>query len=110
MPLKPDPIGRWSRCMPHFWALRGNGLCTVPSATRPDHVPGAADRVKKRRVKSLVDLCPQARNMDVDDVGLRIEMILPNALEEHRSCHNLPRVPQEIFVQAEFAGLQFDRR
>ena len=41
-------------------------------------------------------------HVDINDVGLRIEMIVPDPLEQHCSCHNLSLVAHEIFKQAKF--------
>jgi len=46
--------------------------------------------------------------MDVDDVRLRVEVILPDILEEHRARHDLSGVPHEVFQQQELARLQVD--
>jgi hypothetical protein len=42
----------------------------------------------------------------VDHVGLRIEMIIPNVLQQHGAGHDLAGMPHQIFEQAEFARLQ----
>src|SRR3954454_5576668 len=71
-----------------------------------DHVPGAANGVQQRTLKTFVDLGAQPRNVHVDDVGLRIEMIIPHVLQQHRSRHNLPSMLHEIFQQPKLARLQ----
>src|SRR5581483_11510314 len=43
-----------------------------------DHVAGAADGMEQRPIEALVDLGTQPRNMHVDHVGLRIEVIVPD--------------------------------
>lgn len=44
--------------------------------------------------------------MHVDHVGLRIEMIVPDVLEQHGARHHLAGVLHQVFEQAEFARLQ----
>ena len=44
--------------------------------------------------------------MHVDDVGLRIEMIVPDVLQQHGAGDDLAGMPHQIFEQAEFARLQ----
>ena len=44
--------------------------------------------------------------MHVDDVGLRIEMIIPDVFEQHGARHHLARMLHQIFEQTEFARLQ----
>jgi hypothetical protein len=58
-----------------------------------------------RLVVPFIDLRTQPRNMHLDHVGLRIEMIIPNMLKQHGPCHRLARVLHEIFEQAELSRL-----
>ena len=44
--------------------------------------------------------------MHVHDVGLRIEVIVPDVLQQHRACDDLPGMPHQIFQQLELLGLQ----
>ena len=46
------------------------------------------------------------RNVHVDHVGLRIEVIVPHVLQQHRAGHDLAGMPHQIFEQAELARLQ----
>src|ERR1700688_1730256 len=78
---------------------------SLPSAVT-DHISRASDGVQKRRLEIPVDLGAQARDMHVDHVGLRIEMIVPDMFEQHRAGDNLAGVLHQIFEQAEFARLQ----
>src|SRR5262249_49964910 len=71
-----------------------------------DHVSGAANCVQQRHSEALVDLRTQTRDMDVDDVGLRIEMIIPDILKKHGARHDLPRMPHQILEQTKLARLQ----
>src|SRR3546814_16382853 len=47
--------------------------------------------------------------MLVDDVGLRIEMIVPDMFEQHRPRHHPPFVAREIGEDAKFARGEVDR-
>src|SRR5579862_4834675 len=71
-----------------------------------DHITGTAHSMQKRLRKAPVDLGAQPRDVDVDDVGLRIKMVIPNILQQHGAGHDLPRVTHQIFEQAEFTRLQ----
>ena len=59
-------------------------------------------------VEALVDLGAQAGDVHVDHVGLRIEVIFPDAFEQHGAGDDLPGVAHQIFEQAELARLQVD--
>src|SRR4029078_4962445 len=74
-----------------------------------DGVAGASDRVQEGIAEILVDLGPEAGNMDVDDIRLRVEMIVPYVLEQHGARYHLARVLHQIFEEEELAGLQHNR-
>src|SRR5919202_2658153 len=73
-----------------------------------DHVSGAADRVQERPVEALVNLGPQTRDVHVNDVGLRIEVIVPDIFEQNRARDDMARMAHQIFEEAEFAQMQRD--
>src|ERR1700685_1453531 len=80
---------------------------SLPSAVT-NHITGAADGAEQRRVEIAIDLRPQARHVDIDHIGLRIEMIVPNVFEQHGAGDHLAGVLHQIFEQPEFARLQDD--
>src|SRR6478672_6467838 len=49
----------------------------------PDHVAGAAHGVQQRPLEAFVDLGAQPRDVDVDNIGLRVEVVVPHVLEQH---------------------------
>src|SRR5664280_497311 len=69
------------------------------------HVSSAAHGMQQRRVEISVDFGPQPRHVDVDNVGLRIEVIVPDVLEQHSAGHHLAGVLHQIFEQAKLARL-----
>ena len=46
--------------------------------------------------------------MHVDDVGLRIEMMVPDLLEQHGARHDMSGVPHEVFEQPKLARQDLD--
>src|SRR3954464_8248024 len=70
-----------------------------------DHVAGAADGVEKWIGVAPVDLAAQPGHVDVDHVGLRIEVIVPRIFEQHRAGHHLAGILHQILEQAELARL-----
>ena len=44
--------------------------------------------------------------MNVNDIGLRIEMIIPHVFKQHCPRDDLARMFHQIFEQAEFPRLQ----
>src|SRR5260370_7633544 len=73
-----------------------------------DHIPCAANRMQQSLGETLIDLRAQPRDVHVDDVGLRVEMIIPHVLEQHGASDDLTRVLHEILEQAELPRLQDD--
>src|SRR3546814_7865853 len=65
--------------------------------------------MEQRPAEAAVDLLPQTADMLVDDVGLRIEMIVPDMFEQHRARHHPPFVAREIGEDAKFARGEVDR-
>ena len=47
--------------------------------------------------------------MHVDHVGLRVEVIVPDAFQQHGARHHLAGMAHQVFEQPEFARLQVDR-
>src|SRR4051812_37902777 len=79
-----------------------------PTESVGEHVTGTANGMQERLLEPVVELAPQAADVDVDDVGARIEMIVPDLLEKHGTGHHPPFVAGEIFEQEIFARFQFD--
>src|SRR5882672_6225849 len=62
-----------------------------------DHISCAPYGVQQGLGKSLVDLRAQPRNVHIDDIGLRIEVVVPDIFQEHRARHHLAGMLHEIF-------------
>src|SRR6516164_5456898 len=87
-----------------------NPLCSdriaCSASAIANHVASAAHRVEERLREALVDFRSQSRNVHVDDICLRIEMIIPDIFQQHRAGDDLAGMPHEIFEQAKLPGLQ----
>src|SRR5579875_1384378 len=75
---------------------------------RTEAVSGAADGVDQGALELPVDLAPQPPDMHIDDIGARIEMIIPHALEQHGARDDAAGVAHQIFEEAELARLERD--
>ena len=62
----------------------------------------------QRHIKILVNFGPQSADMNINNIGLGIKMIIPDVLEQHRSGNNLPLVAHQEFEKFEIAWLQRD--
>src|SRR6185312_4049395 len=81
---------------------------SVLTSAVTDHVSGAAHGVDKGGVEIAIDLGAQSRHMHVDDVGLRVEVIVPDVFQQHGAGDDLAGVLHEIFEQPVLARLQHD--
>src|SRR5215470_1729731 len=89
---------------------RARRNATLPSSLLIDaqHVADAAHRMQQRRRELLVDLLPQSTDLHVDGIRLRIEVIVPDRLEQHGARDHLPLMANEILEQSKLARLQRD--
>src|SRR5579864_2531488 len=55
-----------------------------------------------------VDFTANAPDIDIDDVGRRIEMNVPDALQQHCARHHLALVADQVFEHLKFPRQQFD--
>src|SRR5580692_129538 len=78
------------------------------SSIRIQHEARAAYIHDQRGRTLCVDLFPQIADVDIDDVGLEREMILPDLLQQHGPRDDPSGMAQEILQQAKFARQQID--
>ena len=64
--------------------------------------------MEKLRFKILVDLIPEMRDMDIDDIRRGIEVDIPDLFGDHGPGDDLSRVPHEEFKQGIFFRREFD--
>src|SRR5208282_2486085 len=55
-----------------------------------------------------IDLAAHAADVDVDDIGHRIEMQIPHMLQKHRPGHDTALVAYEIFEHLKLSRQQVD--
>src|SRR5690349_9348129 len=67
-------------------------------------VPDAAYGVDQRIGLLVIDLAAQPPDIDVDDVGRRVEMQVPDVLQQHGAGDHAALVADEIFQQLELLG------
>src|SRR5271156_5541536 len=74
-----------------------------------EDITGASHGVDQLRQPTLFEFSPQPPDMDVDHIGLRVIMIAPNLLEQHRSGDHSPRGSHEVLKKPVLARQQLDR-
>src|SRR5260370_24941218 len=65
-------------------------------------VPDTTHRMDQRIGLLTVDLAAHTPDIDIDNIRRRIEMKIPDVLQQHRPGHNAAFVPDQIFHQLEF--------
>src|ERR1700745_2102426 len=73
-----------------------------------DAVPRPAYGMDQWLPEPLVDLAPQAANVRLDDRRLRIEMELPDVLQQHGARNHAPRIAHQILQELELLRLHVD--
>src|SRR5437773_1811928 len=77
-------------------------------ARSTETIPDTANRMDQRISLLVVNLAPDAPDIDVDDVRRGIEMKVPDVLQQHRPGHHATLVANQVLQQLEFAGKERD--
>ncbi len=80
------------------------GRCTVC-----EDISGTAFRMNERRPRFFVDLSAQSIDVDLDGVGERIVIVIPDVRDDVSSRDDLTRVTGQQFEQRVFLGGEGDR-
>jgi hypothetical protein len=73
-----------------------------------DKIPYSPCGVKQLPVEVVVDFFAEFADVDVDEVGTRVEVVFPDFLEEHGARADGALVAHEGFEEFEFAGAEVD--
>src|ERR1700760_3650823 len=73
-------------------------------------VSDTANGMNQRIGLQVVDLAAQAADIDINDIGRRVEVEIPDMLQHHGPRYDPTLVAHEIFQQLEFLGQEFDVR
>src|SRR5262249_25816097 len=77
-------------------------------ARSTDAKPYAAHGMDQRIGLMIVDLAPHPPDVNVDNVGVRIEMQVPHVLQQHRARDRSPLVADQILEYLELARQQIE--
>src|SRR4051794_29332218 len=66
---------------------------TGDSRSPSDDITHAPHRVQQLFLEAAIDLLAEAADEHVDDIGLRIEAVVPHVRQDHRLRDDLPGVP-----------------
>jgi hypothetical protein len=73
-----------------------------------DTKPNPADSMDQWVVLRSIDLATDSSNVNVDDVGRGIEIVVPHVLQQHRPRDNLALIANKVLEQLEFTWQQVD--
>src|SRR5580700_11368748 len=73
-------------------------------ARSTETVSDPANGMDQRIGLLVVDLATHPSDIDVDDIGRRIEMKVPDMLQQHRPGYDAAFVAHQIFQELEFFG------
>src|SRR5437868_15061058 len=74
----------------------------------PQNITRASDRVNQRPRITFVDGVAQPAHVHIDDVGLRIEVQIPDSFEQHGARDDLAGPAHQVFQQLELLGGEVD--
>src|SRR6185312_5843664 len=77
-------------------------------ARSTETVSDPANGMDQRIGLLVVDLSAQPSNIDIDDVGRRIEMKVPDVLQQHGPGYDAALIAHQIFQKLEFLGKKVD--
>src|SRR5262245_59852171 len=81
-------------------------LRTARSVSQP--VAVATERLDDRWLARFVELAPQVADINVDNVGLAVELPAPDVLGDLRPAERQSRMAQQAFEHGELAWRQHD--
>src|SRR6266851_8994153 len=106
--MKPNNSITYSASIAATASPHRNVVVRVSSGRCTEHESHAADAMDHLRLVRFVHLVPQAAHMDVHQIGLRNELVLPDFLKEHRARQDLVLALHHVFEQPKLARQQFD--
>src|SRR5258708_6462448 len=73
-----------------------------------DDIADTAYGLQQFFLERPIDPVAEPAHQDIDDIGLRIEVVLPDVREDHRFRDDLAGIPHQIFQQREFPRAQVE--
>src|SRR5258708_27559261 len=73
-----------------------------------EDIAHAADGVQQLLLERAVDLLAQPADQDVDDVGLRVEVVLPDVRQDHRLRDHPAGAAHQVLEEGELSWTEID--
>src|SRR5229473_4088368 len=90
-------------------SVQRNVVVRMKSGRGTEDETHAADIMNHWRLARLVHFAPQPPHVNVNEVGLGNEVVVPHLLQQHRARQHLLLATHHVFEQAEFARQQINR-
>ena len=74
-------------------ALRNGGLSVFKDISHSSH------RLDQRLLTGAIHLAAQPVNMNIHYVRVRLDAHSPDLVQDHRTCHNAPRISAQVFQE-----------
>src|SRR4030081_40779 len=94
--------------VPATASVQRNVVVRAKSGRRTENETHAAYIVNHRRLMRLVHLAPQPPHMNVDEIGLGNELVVPHLFKQHGARQHLLFATHHAFEQTKFARHQID--
>src|ERR1700693_1883 len=106
--MKPNNTNVHSTNAPAMASVERNVVVHAKSSRRTEDEPDAADIGYHRQLVRLVHLVPQPAHVNVDEVGLGHELVVPDLFQQHGARQHLVFAAHHVFQQAKFARQQIN--
>jgi len=78
-------------------------------APRREPVPFAAQRADQLRLAPFIDPAPQPLNVDLNQIGERVEGLFPDMFRDFGAGNYITCAPRQVFEQGVLFGGQFNQ-
>ena len=78
------------------------------SLGRTENEADFSDGMNEHGLSGGVDLAAESAEMNVHEVGARVEAVAPNVFEQHRACQDLAGILHHEFEKNHFAWREVD--
>src|ERR1700745_3748123 len=94
---------------PNMTSVQRNVVVRMNSGRSTEDKTFAANIEDHRLLLRIVDLTTQPAYVDIDEIALGHELVVPDFLEQHRPRQQLVLATHHVLEQTKFAWQQFDR-
>jgi hypothetical protein len=105
--LSPDPGGRNARTRRAANTTPSGAPAVRPASRATELVALSAAGADQRRTVTAIELTAKTLDVNIDNVGERVVVLVPDVLGDVRAADHLSCAPREVFEQTVLAAGQF---